>query len=44
MVFKLVLETRKTWKKIKEYKLIPKVLEGIHFIDGKIKDHEEQVV
>ena len=27
MVFKLVYETRKTWKKIKGYRLIPKVLE-----------------
>ena len=42
MVFKLVLETRKTWKKIKGYKLIPKVLEGIPFIDGELKDQGEQ--
>ena len=42
MVFKLVLETRKTWKKIKGYKLIPKVLEGIPFIDGELNDQGEQ--
>ena len=42
MVFKLVLETRKTWKKIKGYKLIPKVLEGITFVDGELKDQGEQ--
>lgn len=43
MVFKLVLETRKTWKKIKGYRLIPKVLEGTTFIDGELPDEEEQV-
>jgi transposase-like protein len=35
MVFKLVKETEKTWKKIKGYRLIPKVLEGIRFMDGE---------
>jgi transposase-like protein len=43
MVFKLVYETRKTWKKIKGYKLIPKVLEGITFVDGELTEEEEQV-
>jgi transposase-like protein len=43
MVFKLVLEARKTWKKIKGYRLIPKVLEGATFIDGELPDEEEQV-
>jgi len=43
MVFKLVLETRKTWKKIKGYRLIPKVLEGVTFIDGELQDETEQV-
>ena len=43
MVFKLVLETRKTWKKIKGYRLIPKVLEGVTFIDGELQDEREQV-
>jgi hypothetical protein len=40
MVFKLVLET---WKKIKGYRLIPKVLEGVTFIDGEVQDETEQV-
>jgi len=43
MVFKLVLETKKTWKKIKGYRLIPKVLEGITFIDGELADEGEKV-
>jgi putative transposase len=43
MVFKLVLETRKTWKKLKGYKLIPKVLQGIVFVDGELPDEEKQV-
>ena len=43
MVFKLVLETKKTWKKIKGYRLIPKVLDGVTFVDGELPDEEEQV-
>jgi putative transposase len=43
MVFKLVYETRKTWKKIKGYRLIPKVLEGVVFTDGELPDQGEQV-
>jgi len=43
MVFKLVLETKKTWKKIKGYRLIPKVLEGVTFIDGELQGETEQV-
>ena len=43
MVFKLVLETKKTWKKIKGYRLIPKVLEGVTFIDGELQDEGERV-
>jgi len=43
VVFKLVLETRKTWKKIKGYKLIPKVLEGVAFIDGELPEEKEKV-
>ena len=43
MVFKLVLETRKTWKKIKGYRLIPKVLKGATFIDGELPEETEQV-
>jgi putative transposase len=43
MVFKLSLEAQKTWKKIKGYRLIPKVLEGVTCIDGELPDEEEQV-
>jgi putative transposase len=43
MVFKLVLETRKTWKRLKGHRLIPKVLDGVTFIDGEVPDETEQV-
>ena len=43
MVFKLVKETEKTWKKIKGYRLIPKVLKGIRFVDGEEIETAEQV-
>jgi putative transposase len=43
MVFKLVLETQKTWKRIKGYRLIPKVLDGETFVDGELQDEKEQV-
>ena len=43
MVVKLVLETKKTWKNIKGCRLIPKVLEGVTFIDGELADEGERV-
>jgi transposase-like protein len=43
MVFKLVYETRKTWKKLKGYRLIPKVLKGITFVDGELQEEGKQV-
>ena len=43
MVFRLVYETRKTWKKLKGYRLIPKVLDMVTFIDGEPQDQEELV-
>eukprot|EP01106_Pelomyxa_sp_JSP_P007992 TRINITY_DN22972_c0_g1_i1.p1 TRINITY_DN22972_c0_g1~~TRINITY_DN22972_c0_g1_i1.p1 ORF type:complete len:362 (-),score=26.49 TRINITY_DN22972_c0_g1_i1:43-1128(-) len=43
MVFKLVKETEKTWKRIKGYQLIPKVLKGSRFIDGEETETVEQV-
>jgi len=43
MVFKLVLEMKKTWKKIKGYRLIPQVLEGVTFTDGELPDEGQQV-
>ncbi len=36
MVFKLALEASKTWKRLKGYKLILKVLENKEFIDGEL--------
>jgi len=38
MVFKLACEAQKTWKKIKGYKLIPHVIQGVKFVDGEITD------
>jgi transposase-like protein len=43
MVFKLVYETRKTWKKIKGYRLIPKVLQGVTYVNGELPEEGEQV-
>ena len=43
MVFKLGLEAQKTWKRIKGYRLIPQVLQGITCIDGEIPEEKEQV-
>lgn len=43
MVFKLAKEAQTTWKKIKGYRLIPKVLEGATFVDGELPDQEQQV-
>ena len=43
MVFKLTSEAQKTWKKIKGYELIPKVLNGVTFVDGEIPGEGEQV-
>jgi putative transposase len=38
MVFKLSLETEKTWKKLKGHQLITKVIEGVKFVDGEIME------
>jgi len=38
MVFKLALEASKTWKRLKGYKLILKVLENKKFIDGELAE------
>lgn len=37
MVYKLVQEAEKTWKRLKGYDLIPLVLEGKRFIDGELQ-------
>jgi putative transposase len=38
MVFKLAKENERTWKRLKGYKQIPLVLEGIDFVDGEMKE------
>jgi hypothetical protein len=34
---------QKTWKKVKGYRLIPKVLEGVISVDGELPNEEERV-
>ena len=43
MVFKLTLEAQKTWKKIKGYKLIPHIIQGVRFVDGEMEGTGTQV-
>jgi putative transposase len=38
MVYKLAKETEKTWKKLKGYKQIALVLQGVSFVDGEMKE------
>ncbi|MCG9479926.1 MAG: IS256 family transposase [Actinomycetia bacterium] len=38
MVYKLALEASRTWKRLKGYKLILKVLEGKKFVDGELEE------
>ena len=40
MVYKLALEASRTWKRLKGYKLILKVLEGKKFVDGEEEEEE----
>jgi transposase-like protein len=42
MVFKLVLEAEKTWKKLKGHKLICKVIEGVKFVNGEMAKITEE--
>lgn len=34
MVFKLIMEAQKRWKRLRGYQLIAKVIEGVKFVDG----------
>lgn len=34
MIWKMALEAQKKWRKIRGYKLIPKLIKGVKFIDG----------
>jgi putative transposase len=38
MVFKLVMEAKKTWQRIRGYQLIGKIIEGIVFINSETMD------
>jgi putative transposase len=38
MVFKLCKQAEKTWKRIKGYRLIAKVIKGVRFVDGELID------
>jgi transposase-like protein len=42
MVFKLCKEAEKTWKRIKGYRMITEVLDGIRFVDGESVDEAIQ--
>ena len=37
MVFKLATDAEKHWRRLKGFKLITQVVEGVQFIDGEIK-------
>jgi len=38
MVFKLARKAEKYWRRINGYQLIAKVLNGIKFVDGELRD------
>lgn len=38
MVFKLARQAEKHWRRINAYKLIPKIIEGMKFVDGELKE------
>jgi len=38
MVFKLALEAKRTWKRIKGYEFIPLVLENKKFVEGDLEE------
>ncbi len=38
MVYKLATEAEKRWKRLHGYKLISKVIEGVKFVDGEMKE------
>jgi len=42
MVFKLCKQAEKTWKRIKGYRLIAKVIQGVRFVDGELVDEATQ--
>jgi hypothetical protein len=42
MVFKLCKQAGRTWKRIKGYRLIAKVTEGVRLVDGELVDDANQ--
>jgi len=38
MVFKLAMEAEKRWRRLNGYQLIAKVIEGVKFVDGELKE------
>jgi transposase-like protein len=42
MVFKLCKQAEKTWKRIKGYRLIAKIIDGVRFVDGELVDETSQ--
>ena len=42
MVFKLCKQAEQTWKRIKGYRLIAKVIGGVRFVDGELVDEASQ--
>jgi hypothetical protein len=37
MVYKLAIEAEKTWLRLRGYRLIPLVIDGVKFEDGEMK-------
>ncbi len=42
MVWKLCLEAEKNWRKLRGYKLIPSVIEGVFCRDGVFKEEPRE--
>ncbi len=42
MVFKLAAEAEKHWRRLNGYQWIPKVIEGVHFVNGTLPQPDEK--
>ena len=42
LVYKLSREAEKCWRRLDEYKLVPKVLAGMRYVDGEEQSDEEK--
>ena len=38
MVFKLAMEAERSWRRLNGHQLIAKVIEGVKFVDGELKE------